>query len=178
MEEEKAVVSTEEARTDLPVFEKSSVSADLKVNRELTRRAFKNYFVFMIAGLIGLGAGIAFGILLGFAEMSVVVILVACSLLVVMDCGLIVYLLVQTKKNAEQKIVVEAEFFEEYLYSTSYKNGEKNGEQKTYYREFLCYKTSQEYVYLFPNKFSAVPVKKSADILAFLDAKGVKKKRL
>jgi len=159
-------------------MDKIVTEVNRKVNMELALKTFITYGVFALVGIIGIVAGALFGRVLGYNNFSVVVILVACSALVVMGGGLVAYLIVRMKKTETESIVIEAELGEESIHAVSYKKGEKTNESTTLYSEYLFYRETKDYVYLFPNKVTALPLKKIDGLVDFLKGKGVKRTRI
>ena len=158
-------------------MDKIVTEVNRKVNLELALKTLIVYGVFSLAGVVGIVAGVLFGQVLGYDSFSVVIILVACSALVVMSCGLVVMLIVRMKKNESEHIVIETEFNDESVYAVNYKNGEKSSDSTIRYSEFMHYRETKDYVYLFPNKVTALPLKKCEGLTAFLDGKNVKRKK-
>lgn len=158
-------------------MEKIRTEVNQKVNLELSLRAFLTYGLFSLSGVLGIVAGVIFGQVLGYNDPSVIIIFVACSLLVGLGVWMAVLLVIKSKRYSAQENVVETEFLEDSVFSISYKKGEKTGESKIKYGEFLYYRETADYVYLFPNKVTALPLNKVDGLVAFLEEKGIKKKK-
>ena len=65
------------------------------------------------------------------------------------------------KKQLQNKQVDEYEFLEDCIVATSYKNNQKFAAVKYNYNEFVKVKETENFLFLYPNKFSALLVPKN-----------------
>ena len=139
---------------------KCSVKIDEKLQRELNEKTWLNGLIFTIIGAIGLGLYIVIGT---FVE-SIILDMLLWVFAFLFAYGIFMLILVKmtNKKSVNNNLTDEIELFEEYLIESTQKNDEVVSTNKIYYKDLLKIRETENFLFLYPNKISAVPIPKKA----------------
>ena len=141
----------------------------------------RNCIISIIVGLIGL---IAYIIISTFKEMFILEVLLW-IFAVLFGVGLVLLLTINKaiKKADETKIICECEFDEEFMIVDAIKNNEQISSSKVYYKDIIKIKETTNYIFLYPNRQMAYPIKKDTissselSILKVIISSAIAKKR-
>lgn len=139
---------------------KCSVKIDEKLQKELNEQTWLNGLIFTIIGAIGLGLYFVVGAFIDnvFIDMLVWVF----SFLLVYGIMFLVLVRRINKKSISSNMTDDIELFEEYLIESTRKNDEVVSTSKFYYKDLFKIRETENYLFLYPNKVSAVPIPKKA----------------
>lgn len=139
---------------------KCSVKVNQQMQKELNEKLWRYSIISVIVGALGILAYIIFG----GADDSIWWDMFLWSFAFFFGFGIIMLFTVKkvNKNSVERNIVDEIELNETYLTETITKNGEVIATNKHYCKDFLKIRETENYLFLYVNKASAVPVLKSA----------------
>ena len=130
-----------------------------QLQTELNKIAKRNSIIATIIGVIGL---IAYIVLSTWKELFVFEVLLWVSA-GVFGVGLAYIVMINkaNKKSANSKIVGEYELEETFMTITAIKDGERISSAKTYYKDIIKMRETENYLFLYPNRQIAYPVPKN-----------------
>ena len=137
---------------------KCSVKIDEKLQKELNEKTWLNGLIFTIIGAIGLGLYIIIGT---FIENIILeIFLWVFAFLLAYGVFILILVKMTNKKSVNNNLTDEIELFEEYLIESTRKNDEVISTNKIYYKDLLKIRETENFLFLYPNKVSAVPISK------------------
>ena len=139
---------------------KCKIEVNENVQRELTAKLKLICIVMFVLGCVGFLTYISLFVFLG-DSFYLYILLIISSLM--FGFGLVYLLTIARtkKKQMEHKIVAEYEIFEDHIIEKITRDGEDFSTAKYNYKQFAKIKETQNYLFLFPNKFSALAVPKN-----------------
>lgn len=139
---------------------KCKIEINENVQKELNAKTKLICIILFIFGCIGLLAYISLGTIFGDNFYLNILLLVAS---IMFGFGIIYLLAIKKtkKKQLEHKIVAEYEIFENYIIEKITRDNEDFSTAKYSYKQFVKIKETQNYLFLFPNNFSALAVPKN-----------------
>ena len=130
-----------------------------QLQTELNKNSKRNSIIATIIGIAGLIAYIALSMWKELLVFEIMLWVSAC----LFGCGL-VYIATINKANkraSSLKIVGEYQLEETFMFITAFKDGEQIGSSKTYYKDLIKIRETENYLFLYPNRQIAYPVPKN-----------------
>lgn len=139
---------------------KTSTPITEQVMKELNKNVFVLVIVYTVLGAIIMPLGFVLYIL---AEDSYGLVLLVCGTIILM-CGIFMIVSHNANKNATLKYrkVDEVEFFRGYFMFYEYTDGELTTTSKIYYSRIAKIKETQNFIFLYNTKVTAVAVDKNS----------------
>jgi len=139
---------------------KCTVKIDENVQRELNDQMWVVSLISLIVGSVGLASYIVISV---FVE-SVWLELLLWPMAFAFGVGLTLLISIKkiNKKSVQNNLIDNLEIEEDYVVSTTMKNGEIISTLKTYYKDLLKVKETENFLFLYINKASAVPIPKQS----------------
>ena len=138
---------------------KFSCEINEEVQKEVNKTSKFYSILSLVIGAIGIFAYIVISV---FVEHVILDILLwVFAFLLVFGILFLVSINKVNKTTVDKKMIDEYELFETYLTVDSFQNGEKIVSIKTYYKDIIKIKETENYLFLYPNKQGAYPVPKS-----------------
>lgn len=137
---------------------KCSVKIDEKLQREINEKSWLINLIVLIIGSIGLGVYIIVGAFVEYAWMDILLWVFA----IMFGFGLVMVISIRkiNKKSAENNLTNEIELEEDCVSLSTIKNNEIIGTLKVYYKDLIKVRETENYLVLYINKQSAIPVPK------------------
>lgn len=139
---------------------KCSMVLDIKLQRELNERNWLISLISLIVGSIGLGVYIVIATF--YENYFLELMLWVCAF--AFGYGLVFLILIKkiNKKAAQRNITISLEINEDLVIENDLKEGEVISTNKVYYKDLMKVRETENYLILYVNKASAVPILKSA----------------
>ena len=139
---------------------KTSTPITEQVTKELNKKVFVLSIVYIVLGAIFLALGF---VVYMFTEDSYGIVLLACGT-IILFCGIFMLVSHNATKNAtlKYKKVDEVEFFRDHLTLYEYTDGELTTTSKIYYKWILRIKETQNYLFLYNTRVTAIAVDKNS----------------
>lgn len=137
---------------------KCLVKIDEKLQREINEKSWLINLILTIVGSIGLGVYIVVGAFVDYAWMDIILWVFA----IIFGYGLVMIITIRkiNKKSASNNFTNEIELSEDSVSLSTLKNDEIIGTLKTYYKDLVKIRETENYLVLHINKQSAIPVPK------------------
>lgn len=127
--------------------------------KELNAKTKLLYLIILIIGIVGIVSYIVLAVIDYSSNFSSYLLFVSAFYFAF---GLILLVMANSniKKQLAEKKYDEYEFLDDFIIATSFKNGEQIATAKYKYYEFVKIKETEHYLFLYPNKFSALGLPK------------------
>ncbi len=137
---------------------KCSVKIDLDLQKEVNRKSFISNLVMTILGAVGLGFYIVFSLF--FESVILEVFLWISAFMLAYGIMLMIMINLTNKKSASNNYIDNIELVEDYLIISTIKNEEVISNSKVYYKDLTKIRETENYLLLYINRASVVPIPK------------------
>jgi hypothetical protein len=130
---------------------------DVEVQKELSKKIYKNSLIALIVGAVGLAVYIVLGTIFENYWLDLLLVFA-----IPFGFGLVFIITIKKlmKKVEDINQINEYVFEEVFVNVSTIRNGESVGTAKIYYKDLVKSKETQNYIYMYINKSAALPVKK------------------
>ena len=139
---------------------KSECEIDLEVQKQLNKKIFIIGMVLMIIGIVGLFVYLIIGSI--FEKIKWLNYFLFSS--IPFTLGLLSIINTSKINNSLKKNKIKNiySFEESFMNVTTCRNGEEIGTNKVYYSDLVKIKETNKFLFLYPNRYSAYPIKKNS----------------
>ncbi len=159
---------------------KSVITMNENVQKELNFNSWLLSLIFLIVGSVGLAVYLVLGTI-GIENYLIEMLLLISAILFGFGLVFLIHINKTNKTNPNLGIVVEYEFFNDYMTYRTLKNGEERETGKFLYKDSVKIKETKSYIFLYQTKVSAFPIQKDTlsevDLKILRDYLGLKNKK-